>query len=150
MSDTYPATIIWAGNTLDPAYPKVSTLTKPEGKASIPVSGVPLYGGDGACWNPEDMLAGALANCHMLTFLHRARLAGFLAVRYEDAAEGIMAEIAPKRMAVTKVWLRPVVTWEGRAPTEAELERLHHEAHEECFIANSVTTKVVIAAPAAA
>ena len=98
--------------------------------------------------DPEELLVAALSNCHMLTVLHKARLAGFVATAYEDNAEGIMEEIAPGRMAVTKVWLRPVITWEGVAPTAAELEHLHHEAHLECFIANSVTTEVVVEAAA--
>jgi organic hydroperoxide reductase OsmC/OhrA len=97
--------------------------------------------------DPEEMLVAALSNCHMLTFLHKARLAGFVATRYADEAEGVMAEIAPGRMAVTQVTLRPAIAWEGREPTEDELDRLHHEAHEACFIANSVTTEISIEAP---
>jgi organic hydroperoxide reductase OsmC/OhrA len=99
-----------------------------------------------AAVDPEEMLVAALSNCHMLTFLHRARLAGFVATRYADEAEGVMEEIAPGRLAVTRVTLRPVIAWDGKAPTEAELERLHHEAHEECYIANSVKTEVVVEA----
>ena len=71
-----------------------------------------------------------------------------IATAYEDNAEGLMEDIAPGRMAVTKVWLRPVIAWEGVGPTAAELAHLHHEAHLECFIANSVTTEVVVEAAA--
>ncbi len=101
-----------------------------------------------AAVDPEEMLVAALSNCHMLTFLHRARLAGFLAVRYEDAAEGIMEEVRPGRLALTKVWLRPAVTWQGAEPSAEQLGQLHHEAHDECFIANSVTTQVMVEARA--
>jgi organic hydroperoxide reductase OsmC/OhrA len=80
----------------------------------------------------------------MLTFLHRARLAGFVVTRYRDAAEGIMEPNAEGRMAVTRVTLRPAITYEGARPTDAERDRLHHEAHEECFIANSVKTDVTV------
>lgn len=104
---------------------------------------------DEAAVDPEEMLVAALSNCHMLTFLHRARLAGFLAVRYEDAAEGIMEEVRPGRLALTKVWLRPVITWQGGEPTVEQLDQLHHEAHDECYIANSVKTQVIIEAPQA-
>lgn len=97
-----------------------------------------------AAVDPEEMFVAALSNCHMLTFLHKARLAGFLATRYVDDAEGVMGEVAPGRMAVTKVWLRPQITWQGAEPTAAELDHLHHQAHEECFIANSVKTEVVV------
>jgi organic hydroperoxide reductase OsmC/OhrA len=94
--------------------------------------------------DPEEMFVAALANCHMLTFLHRARLAGFVAVAYRDAAEGVMEKIEGGRMAVTRVTLKPEIDWEGAAPDAATLDRLHHEAHEECFIANSVKTEVVV------
>lgn len=95
--------------------------------------------------DPEEMFVASLANCHMLTFLHRARLAGFVAVAYRDAAEGVMEKIETGRMAVTRVTLKPEIEWEGAAPDAATLDRLHHEAHEECFIANSVKTEVVVA-----
>jgi organic hydroperoxide reductase OsmC/OhrA len=102
--------------------------------------------------DPEEMFVAALSNCHMLTFLHKARLAGFTVTRYRDEAVGVMEKIDGERMAVTRVTLRPEIAYEGRRPTEAEAHDLHHEAHEECFIANSVKTKVVVDArePAAA
>jgi organic hydroperoxide reductase OsmC/OhrA len=90
------------------------------------------------------MLVAALSNCHMLSFLHVARLAGFTVAAYSDHAEGVMEEIAPGRQAVTKVRLHPQIEWSGSAPEKAKLERLHHEAHEICFIANSVTTRVTV------
>ena len=91
------------------------------------------------------MLVASLSACHMLTFLHRARLAGFAVSAYADEAEGVMSEIAPGRQAVTKVTLRPKIEWSGAAPDAETLDRLHHEAHEECFIANSVKTEVAVA-----
>ncbi len=94
--------------------------------------------------DPEEMLVAALSNCHMLTFLHKARLAGFVCTAYHDEAEGVMEEIAPGRMAVTQVRLRPQVTYEGDAPDQAQRDALHHAAHEECFIANSVKTEVIV------
>jgi len=94
--------------------------------------------------DPEEMLVAALSNCHMLTFLHRARLAGFVITRYRDAAEGIMEKNAEGKMAVTRVTLRPEITYAGKRPTDAERDHLHHEAHEECFIANSVKTDITV------
>ncbi len=120
-----------------------------DGGVTLPASASPHVVGkwaDASAVDPEEMFVAALSNCHMLTFLHRARLAGFVATRYADDAEGIMAEIAPDRMAVTRVTLRPRIEWQGAVPTAAELDRLHHEAHEQCFIANSVKTEVVIEA----
>ena len=94
--------------------------------------------------DPEEMLVASISNCHMLTFLHRARLAGFVVTRYRDAAEGVMEKNVAGKMAVTRVTLHPEIAYEGRRPTEAERDALHHEAHEECFIANSVKTEVVV------
>lgn len=94
--------------------------------------------------DPEQMLVGSISACHMLTFLHVARNAGFLVTRYRDEAAGVMEKTPEGRMAVTRVTLRPEIVYEGRRPTEAERDRLHHQAHEECFIANSVTTEVVV------
>ena len=94
--------------------------------------------------DPEEMFVAALSNCHMLTFLHRARLAGFVVTHYRDAAEGVMEKNAEGKMAVTRVTLRPEITYAGKRPTDAERDHLHHEAHEECFIANSVKTEVVV------
>jgi len=80
----------------------------------------------------------------MLSFLHVARLAGFAVVAYRDHAEGVMEEIAPGKRAITKVALHPRIEWMGEAPEQAKLDHLHHEAHEACFIANSVKTKVTV------
>jgi organic hydroperoxide reductase OsmC/OhrA len=101
--------------------------------------------------DPEEMFVAALSNCHMLTFLHRARLAGFVVTSYRDTAEGVMEPIGGERMAVTRATLRPQIAYAGRRPTPDEARRLHHEAHEQCFIANSVKTDVTVeeVAPAA-
>lgn len=146
----YVANVVW---TLKPGedfrkgrYSRAHTLSF-DGGAEVPASASPHVVGkwaDPAGVDPEEMLVAALSNCHMLTFLHKARLAGFAVTRYEDAAEGVMEEIAPGRTAVTRVALRPAITWDGAAPSPAELDALHHAAHEECFIANSVKTEVVI------
>jgi organic hydroperoxide reductase OsmC/OhrA len=95
--------------------------------------------------DPEEMLVAALSNCHMLSFLHVARLAGFAVVAYRDHAERVMEEIAPGKHAVTKVALHPQIEWIGEAPDETKGEHMHHEAHEVCFIANSVKTQVTVA-----
>ena len=120
-----------------------------DGGLIVPASASPHVVGKWAvpeAVDPEEMFVAALSNCHMLTFLHKARLAGFVVTAYADKAEGVMEEVAPGRMAVTKVWLRPDITWEGPAPDAGQLAELHHAAHEECFIANSVKTEVVIGA----
>src|SRR5690348_15612508 len=95
--------------------------------------------------DPEEMLVSALSDCHMLSFLQVARLAGFTVSTFRDHAERVMEQIAPGRQAVTKVVLHPRVEWLGDPPDEAKLDHLHREAHEVCFIANSVKTKVTVA-----
>lgn len=94
--------------------------------------------------DPEEMLVGAINTCHMLSFLHVARAAGFVVTRYRDAAVGVMAKRDDGEMWVSKVTLRPEITYEGRRPTEAEAHDMHHRAHVMCFIANSVKTEIVV------
>jgi organic hydroperoxide reductase OsmC/OhrA len=92
------------------------------------------------------MLVAALSNCHMLTFVDLARRAGLIVDSYEDEAVGIMERIAPQKMAITKVTLRPKIAFGGTNPDQAKLDELHHQAHEMCFIANSVKTEVKVEA----
>jgi organic hydroperoxide reductase OsmC/OhrA len=118
-----------------------------DGGTAIPASASPHVVGKwaaSAAVDPEEMLVAALSSCHMLSFLHVARLAGFAVRAYDDHAEGATEEIAPGRVAVTKVTLHPKIEWAGGAPSTDELDRLHHEAHEICFIANSVKTQVTV------
>ena len=100
--------------------------------------------------DPEELFVASLSACHMLTFLHVARLAGFIVTAYRDAAEGVMEDNGAGRQAITRVTLRPTITYEGRRPTDAERDRLHHDAHEGCFVANSVKTAVTVAEVAVA
>ncbi len=111
---------------------------------------VPEPMSDPAAADPEELLVAAMSSCHMLWFLSLAQESGFEIETYSDKAEGVMGRIAPGRMAFTRIVLRPVVTFQGREPEAVELERLHHEAHERCFIANSLTSEVVIETPQAA
>jgi organic hydroperoxide reductase OsmC/OhrA len=97
-----------------------------------------------AAVDPEEAFVAALSSCHMLFFLDFARRAGFVVENYVDEAEGIMEERPDGNMAMTSVTLRPHVNWGGDRPDEAAIAELHHRAHEACFIANSVTTKVTV------
>ena len=103
---------------------------------------VPRYS-DPAGVDPEEALVASLSSCHMLTFLHLAAKAGLVVDRYEDAAEGVMERRADGRFWVARVTLRPRIVWgAGGAPAPEVEDQLHHAAHEECFIANSVRTEV--------
>lgn len=104
---------------------------------------VPLPWSDAAAIDPEEAFVAALASCHMLCFLGLAAAAGWSVERYCDAAVGTLAKNEAGKLAVTLVVLRPFVEWSGdRQPSAAALTKLHHRAHEECFIASSVKTEV--------
>jgi organic hydroperoxide reductase OsmC/OhrA len=118
-----------------------------DGGIEVPASASPYVVGKWAveaAIDPEEMLVASLSSCHMLSFLHLARMAGFTVSTYEDSARGTTEEIASGRLAVTKVKLRPQIEWAGAAPDKEALDHLHHEAHEICFIANSVKTEVAV------
>ncbi|MCE0914508.1 MULTISPECIES: OsmC family protein [unclassified Pseudomonas] len=104
---------------------------------------VPLPMSDASAVDPEEAFVAALSSCHMLWFLSLAAKQRFCVERYVDDALGEMALDGAGRMAMTVVTLRPLVEFSGeRRPDFKQLERLHHLAHEECFIANSVKTEV--------
>ena len=99
--------------------------------------------------DPEEAFVASLSSCHLLTFLDIARRAGFLVESYEDEAEGVMEKNAAGRMWISRVTLRPRIVFSDKQPTAEELDRLHHEAHDICFIANSVATEVRVEAATA-
>ncbi len=140
-------TLEWARDTEDFAYQTYTrnhTLTF-EGGSSIPASAAPQYLGDAAKVNPEEAFVAALSSCHMLTFLAIAAKKRFVMDRYVDKAVGIMEKNADGKMAVTKVALHPEITFAGdNQPDAATLDEMHHFAHDQCFIANSVTTEVTV------
>lgn len=153
---THSATVVWEGGTADAfvanRYSRAHRLlfeggVEVAGSASPHIVAPPLSRRDAV--DPEAMFTGALSACHMLWFLDLARQAGLAAASYLDEAEGVLGRIAPGRMGMTRVVLRPRVAFHGAAPDAAKLAELHHAAHEACFIANSVTTEVVVEPSAA-
>jgi organic hydroperoxide reductase OsmC/OhrA len=111
--------------------------------ASSSPDSVPLPWSDAAAVDPEEAFVAALSSCHLLFFLWFAARDGFCVDRYQDAAEGVMAKGRDGRVAMTVVTLRPRVEFSGeRLPSHGDIERLHHESHEACFIANSVKSEV--------
>ena len=89
--------------------------------------------------DPEESFVAALSQCHMLWFLHLAIDAKFVVDRYVDEAVGVL-----DRTWMSKVTLRPRVSFSGRQPSDEEHRALHHKAHEKCFIANSVKSEVIV------
>jgi organic hydroperoxide reductase OsmC/OhrA len=108
---------------------------------------VPLPMSDPAGVDPEEALVASVSACHMLWFLSLAQRAGWDVASYSDDAEGVMARDDRGRIAITRITLRPAIAFAGAAPDPAALDRLHHESHERCFIANSLRTEVVVEAP---
>jgi len=102
-----------------------------------------------AAVDPEEAFVASLSSCHMLWFLDLAAGGGWCVDDYSDDAVGVMGRNAAGRIAMLRVTLRPRVSFAGeRRPHPADLEALHHRAHEHCFIANSVHTDVRVAPPA--
>jgi organic hydroperoxide reductase OsmC/OhrA len=150
MPPGHPATVEWRadgpGRFRDGSYSRVHTLSFDGGaevKASASPHNVPQPLADPAGVDPEEMLVAATASCHMLWFLHLARDAGLDVSSYRDEAFGRLGNL-DGRIAITRIVLRPRIAFEGDAPDAETLARLHHEAHERCFIANSLKSEVVV------
>ena len=144
----YAATIEWARGDAaftDAKYPRAHRW-RFDGGTVVPGSSsphvVPAPYSDEAAVDPEEACVASLSSCHMLWFLSIAAQRGFVVDAYVDEARGTMARNAERRVAMTEVVLRPRVRFHGSAPDAATHEALHHEAHERCFIANSVRTEV--------
>lgn len=118
-----------------------------DGGVEVPASSspkvVPLPLSVAAAVDPEEAFVVSLSSCHMLWFLSTAARRGFVVDSYRDAAVGVMAKDSSGKLAMTAVTLHPEVQFVGeKRPTTGELAAMHHEAHEQCFIASSVKTEV--------
>jgi organic hydroperoxide reductase OsmC/OhrA len=147
----YTATVVWhrdvAAAFTDNKYSRGHEW-RFDGGLSVPASSsphvVPLPLSREEAVDPEEAFIAALSSCHMLFFLFYAAKAGLVVDRYEDEAVGEMGKNTRGAMAMLKVRLRPRITWGGNAPAADQLDELHHKAHESCFIANSVSSEVVV------
>ena len=145
----YAAETLWErkdADFLDNRYSR-RHLLRFDGGLEVPGSSspsvVPLPMSDASALDPEEAFVSSLSSCHMLWFLTMAVKRKFRVDRYFDAATGVMEKNAEGRVAMTLVTLHPEVTFSGeRQPSREELDKLHHDAHEACFIANSVKTEV--------
>ena len=152
MSPLHAATIRWQRGDApftDRRYSRAHRWTF-DGGLEVPASSsphvVPLPMSDAHAVDPEEAFVAALSSCHMLFFLAFAAKAGFVVDLYEDRALGIMEKNARGKLFVSKVTLDPRIAFSGeRRPSPEEVAALHHRSHEECFIANSVLTEVVVA-----
>ena len=146
------ATIEWSRGDqpfLDKRYSRLHRWTFDGGQVvpgSSAPAGVPVPMSDPSAVDPEEAMIASLSSCHMLWFLAFAAGAGLVVDRYVDAATGEMARNEAGRSWLAKVTLNPVTTFSGRQPDQAELDALHHKAHEHCDMANSVKTEIVVQA----
>ncbi|PTQ00607.1 OsmC family protein [Vibrio splendidus] len=120
-----------------------------DGGVTVPASSsphvVPLPFSVEANVDPEEAFIAALSSCHMLTFLGIAAKQQYVIDSYVDDAVGVLEEDESGGSSVTKVTLRPDIVFSGiKIPTAKQLDKLHHLAHKNCFIANSVKTEIVV------
>lgn len=114
-------------------------------EVTVPASSAPDFRGEAERVNPEEALIAALSSCHMLTFLAIAAKKKLPLDSYSDEAVGYLEKNEAGKLAITRVILRPRIQWsQGVTVTDSELEKLHHQAHEGCFIASSVKTNVTV------
>jgi organic hydroperoxide reductase OsmC/OhrA len=113
--------------------------------ASSAVASVPLPYSKSENVDPEEALVAAASSCHMLSFLYVAARSRFIVDAYEDHALGTMTADERGRKSITRIVLNPKVLFSGpRSPDTAAVERLHHHAHEQCYIANSLRSEIVV------
>ena len=148
------ATIDWSSKTASAAdvlkgkFSREHTWTFDGGQvlpASASPSVVPAPWSNPAGIDPEEAFVASISSCHMLTFVWLSSREGFVLDRYEDEAVGVMTKNERGVPWVSAVTLHPRLAWSGdKLPSAADLERLHHAAHEQCFIANSIKTAVTV------
>ena len=150
MSHKYEAKVTWARQAsekfVDNKYSRAHQWSFDGGttvRASSSPSVVPLPLSVQDAVDPEEALVASASSCHMLYFLFFAAKRGFVVERYEDDAFGVLEKNAAGKMFMSKITLRPHVTFSGdKTPTGDEMQAMHHSAHEECFIAQSLKTEM--------
>lgn len=140
---SYPVALSWHGSTGKgyDAYSRDHQVAPAE-LTGMKLSSDPHFGGDPALANPEQLVVMAASSCQLLSFLAVAARARLDVVDYVDAAEGTMPE-GNSPMSITHIALHPVVTLAPGSRVD-RLERLTHIAHKECFIANSLRSRISI------
>ncbi len=124
-------------------YPRDHTWTFPRSGQSLKAAAAPDFLGGPDCVDPEEAFTAALASCHMLTFLAIASMSGYVVDHYEDEPIGHLEKAEDGKPWLSRVIMRPRVTFSGnKQPTTEQLRQLHEKAHKECFLARSVKTDI--------
>lgn len=141
------AKVSWKKNTPDftyEGYDRTHTVSFPGGSL-LSASSAPEFLGKKELANPEELLAAALASCHMLTFLAVAAKSRLVVEAYEDHPVATLDKNATGKMSVTKIQLSPKVKFSGEKPTPEKYKELHEKAHRNCFIAGSLNSEMTLA-----
>ena len=151
----YKATISWyrkdEEDFLQSQYSRGHDWTF-DGGTVVPASSspqvVPLPYSVEANVDPEEAFVASLSSCHMLLFLSIAAKRRFIVDSYIDNAVGTMERDTNGKLSITRVKLRPQIVFSGeKQPTAEQIAKMHHQSHEQCFIANSVKTEVITEHP---
>jgi organic hydroperoxide reductase OsmC/OhrA len=145
----YLASVVWqrAGEVFTDNRYSRGHVWRFDGGVEVPASSsphvVPVPLSVASAVDPEEAFVASLSSCHMLWFLSIAAKRAFLVESYEDNAVGTMGRNARGKVAMTIVVLRPRVVFSGQSvPSRADIMAMHHEAHEQCYIASSVSCEV--------
>ncbi len=149
---TYTAKITWKSDSPESFVKNQYTrghLWGFDGGVTVPASSSPhavrVPFSVEAAVDPEEALVASASSCHMLSFLWVVSKAGFNVESYEDNAVGEMATTPEGKQWISTITLDPQIAWSGdKIPTAEELAAMHHEAHEVCYIANSIKSEVVV------
>jgi organic hydroperoxide reductase OsmC/OhrA len=152
MADTIKATLSWKRNSPDflkGRYSREHTWAF-DGGVTVPASAspaiVPVPYSNPAHVDPEEAFVASVSSCHMLTYVYLAYKQGFQVDSYQDEAVGAMTKNEQGVLWVSSITLSPKIAYSGnKMPTPADEERLHHLAHQQCFISNSIKSKVTVA-----
>src|ERR1700722_5345085 len=142
------ASVVWKRTSSDftyDTYNREHEVLFKDGAVLLKASAAPAFKGDGKGVDPEEAFVASLSSCHMLSFLAICARKRLVVDHYDDDAEGHLEKGEKGRFWMSRVALRPRVRFAaGSIVDKAALAELHHLAHEQCFIANSVTTSVAV------
>ncbi len=140
------ATIRWQRTSADftyDTYNRGHEIAFKDGACVLAASSAPDLKGDDDRVNPEEAFVAALSSCHMLTFLAICARRHLTVDSYDDDAVGFLDRGPSGKLWMARVVLHPRVRF-ASAVEAAMLAELHRKSHQNCFIANSVTTNVTV------
>jgi organic hydroperoxide reductase OsmC/OhrA len=146
MISEHHASVVWKRTSADftyDTYNRAHEMQFKHGEIAIPASGAPAFRGDADRVDPEEAYVAALSSCHMLTFLAICARKRLTVESYEDDAVGFLEKGDKPKLWITRVILKPRVRFASDVDS-ATLDQLHHLAHADCFIANSVNTAITV------